>query len=75
MKVKKKKVNKYNKKNLIIMLDLKDLGDFLDKIDDDYFIKAQKITTMEISHAFGMAIKEKDLEIAQTFVKRKLSKI
>jgi len=56
-------------------LDKDELNRFFKKIDDDYFEKAQKISVLEITHAFTMAVKEKELEIAETMTKRKVSKV
>jgi len=51
------------------------LEKYFQNIDDDCFTKIQKIAVIEISHAFTMAIKEKELEIAETMTKRKMSKV
>lgn len=48
---------------------------FSKDIEDDYFEKAQKLTSIEVNHAFTLAIKEKELEIALAMVKRKISKV
>ena len=52
-----------------------DLKRLFVELDNSYFEKAQKITTLEITHAYGMAIKEKELEIAEAMVRRKVSKV
>jgi len=51
------------------------LEKYFQNIDDDCFTKIQKIAVIEIGHAFTMAIKEKELEIAETMTKRKMSKV
>lgn len=45
------------------------------KVEDDYFEKSQKLTSIEIGHAYVMALKEKELEIALAMVKRKVSRV
>ena len=56
-------------------LDLDKVARFCSNLEDHYFEKAQKITSVELGHAFSMALKEKELEIAQAFTKRKISRV
>ncbi len=44
-------------------------------IDNEYFEKIQKIAVYEISHAFMMATKEKELQIEVTKIRRQTTKV
>lgn len=48
---------------------------YCESLEDGYFMKSQKLTTVELNHAFSMAVKEKELEIALAMVKRKVSRV
>jgi hypothetical protein len=58
-----------------ISLSLDRISAYCNDLEDDYFGKAQKLTTVELGHAFSMAVKEKELEIALAMVKRKISRV
>ena len=56
-------------------LNTTELNNYFTKLDDDYFIKAQKMTNLELTHGFIQSVKEKDREIEEARTSRKVSRI